>query len=284
MDILTAMKKALAFMEDRLWEDINAQDAALEAGISLLFLQKGFTVMTGMTTAEYIRSRRLALAAARMAETDDKVIDIALDCFYETPESFTRAFSRFHGVTPTQVRSGAAYRAFPPFTITLSIKGGNSMEYKIAPNFPHRLIGYARNFTAEEVSASKAIPAFWGEIYDKHSTEMAFGENHIGEYGVCIDNADGSVRYLVAGRYEGGRVPENMEVVSFPAGDWAVFDSVGPNPQAIQQLNYKIWNEWLPGNPEYELRGSGSIEWYDPECTSEEKCHSAVWLPVQRKR
>lgn len=283
MDILTAMKKALAFMEDRLCEDISSRDVADEAGISLLFLQKGFTVMTGMTTAEYIRSRRLALAAARMAETDDKVIDIALDCFYETPESFTKAFTRFHGVTPTQVRSGAAYRAFPPFTITLSIKGGNSMNYKIAPVFPHRLIGYARIFTAEEVSTSKAIPAFWDEVYAAHHTEKVFTENRIGEYGACIDNADGSVRYLVAGRYEGGEVPGNMEVITLPVGEWAVFEEIGPLPSSIQQLNYKIWNEWLPGNPEYELRGNTSIEWYDPESTEEDKCHTAVWLPVQKK-
>ena len=74
-----------------------------------------------------------------------------------------------------------------------------------------------------------------------------------------------------------------IALITLPVGEWAVFEEVGPLPSSIQQLNYKIWNEWLPGNPEYELRGNTSIEWYDPESTEEDKCHTAVWLPVQKK-
>jgi AraC family transcriptional regulator len=95
--------------------------------------------MTGYGIGEYIRNRRLYLAALDLKETKDKVIDIALRYCYETPESFTKAFSRFHGVTPSQVRSGASITTFLPLTITLSIQGGKQMDYKITPMFPFKV-------------------------------------------------------------------------------------------------------------------------------------------------
>ena len=111
-------------------------------------------------------------------------------------------------------------------------------------------------------------------------------ENCIGEYGVCIDDiGEDKFRYLVAGKYTGGEVPEGMVVYEFPRGDWAVFDCIGPIPEALQSLNTQIVKEWLPGNPDYELCGNASAEWYD--CVNGEKTdkdyHSAIWIPVKKK-
>ena len=83
----------------------------------------------------------------------------------------------------------------------------------------------------------------------------------------------------------GGEVPEGMTLYEFPRNDWAVFNCVGPIPEALQSLNTKIFREWLPGNPDYELSGSASVEWYD--CVNGEKIdpdyHSAIWVPVKKK-
>ena len=115
-------------------------------------------------------------------------------------------------------------------------------------------------------------------------------DNCIGEYGVCIDDesiADqGKICYLVAGKYVGGEVPEGMKVYEFPQGEWAIFDCVGPVPEALQSLNTRIFREWLPGNPDYEISGNANVEWYD--CMNGEKTdpdyHSAIWIPVKRKQ
>ena len=117
--------------------------------------------------------------------------------------------------------------------------------------------------------------------------EQALIDNCIGEYGVCIDDiGGGKFRYLVAGKYTGGDVPEGMVVYEFPRSDWAVFNCIGPIPDALQSVNTRIFREWLPGNPEYELCGNASVEWYD--CVNGEKTdpdyHSAIWVPVKRKR
>ena len=111
-------------------------------------------------------------------------------------------------------------------------------------------------------------------------------DNCIGEYGVCIDDVGGGrFRYLIAGKYTGGPVPEGMVLYEFPRHEWAVFDCVGPCPQTLQSVNTRIFQEWLPGNPDYELSGNATVEWYD--CINGEMTdpdyHSAIWVPVQRK-
>ena len=296
MEWLSAIRAAIDYMENHLTDNISAQDVAGQVFLSPFFLQRGFSLMTGYGIGEYLRNRRLYQAALDLQRTDEKVIDIALRCCYETPESFTKAFVRFHGATPTQVRDGAAVNVFLPLTIKLSIQGGHQMEYKITPMFPFKVIGFQKVFDNE--TAYDEIPKFWDEICEKYATsvyagnapanpyEQALMDNCIGEYGVCIDDiGGGKFRYLVAGKYTGGDVPEGMTVYEFPRSDWAVFDCIGPIPKALQTVNTRIFREWLPGNPDYELCGNASMEWYD--CVNGEKTdpdyHSAIWVPVRKK-
>ena len=296
MEWLTAVRTAIRYMEAHLEDDISAQDVADQVYLSPFFLQRGFSLMTGYSISEYLRNRRLYQAALDLKGTEEKVIDIAFRYGYETPESFTKAFSRFHGVTPSQVRDGAAVRVFLPLTIKLSVQGGNQMDYKITPMFPFRVIGFQKVFDNE--SAYAEIPKFWNETCEKYAYsvyagnapanpyEQALVDNCIGEYGICIDDVGGGkFRYLIAGKYTGGTVPEGMVVYEFPRNEWAVFNCIGPNPQTLQSMNTRIFSEWLPGNPDYELSGNATVEWYD--CVNGEMTdpdyHSAIWVPVKKK-
>ena len=296
MEWLSAIRAAIDYMEKHLTDDISAQDVAGQVFLSPFFLQRGFSLMTGYGIGEYLRNRRLYQAALDLQRMDEKVIDIALRYGYETPESFTKSFSRFHSATPTQVRDGAAVNVFLPLKIKLSIQGGHQMEVKITPMFPFKVIGFQKVFDNENAYAE--IPKFWDEICEKYAAnvyagnapsnpyEQALMDNCIGEYGICIDDiGGGKFRYLVAGKYTGGDVPEGMIVYEFPRCDWAVFDCIGPIPEALQTVNTRIFSEWLPGNPDYELCGNASVEWYD--CVNGEKTdpdyHSAIWVPVRKK-
>ncbi|MBR5113846.1 MAG: AraC family transcriptional regulator [Oscillospiraceae bacterium] len=297
MEWLTCIRGAIDYIEHHLTDDLSVQEVADRVYLSPFFLQRGFSVMTGMGMSEYIRGRRLYLAACELQNSDDRVIDIALRYGYETPESFTKAFSRFHGATPSQVRAGAAVTRFLPVTIKLSVQGGYQMDYKIAPMFPFKVIGFQKIFDME--TSYREIPEYWDEICEKYAKnvyagnapanpyEQALVDNCIGEYGVCIDDiGGGKFRYLIAGKYTGGDVPEGMAVYEFPRGEWAVFNCIGPNPETLQRVNTQIFREWLPGNPEYELCGNATVEWYD--CVNGEKTdpdyHSAVWVPVRKRR
>ena len=274
MEWLTGIRSAIDFIENNLENDISVQDVADKVFISPIFLQRGFSLMTGFSVGEYIRNRRLYQAALDLVNTEDLVIVIAYRYCYETPESFTKAFSRFHGVTPSQVRNSTPFKPFLPIKINLTVQGGNNMDYKITSKAGFKVIGFQKVFDSETSYAE--IPKFWDEICGKYANnvwagntpanafEKAVADNNIGEYGICIDDIGGSkFRYLIAGKYEGGEVPEGMEVFEFPVGDWAVFDIFGPCPGALQSVNTKIFTEWLPGNPEYEISGNANVEWYD---------------------
>lgn len=297
MDWLTCVRKAIDYMEEHLAEDIGVADVAEQVYISPFFLQRGFSVMTGCGLGEYLRNRRLYEAARELQNTEDRVIDIAFRYLYDSPESFAKAFSRFHGATPSQVRAGASpIRVFLPLRINLTVQGGQQMDFKITPMFPFKVIGFQREFDYE--NSYREIPLFWDEICAKYAAsvyagnapanpyEQALVDNCIGEYGVCIDDIPGGrFRYLIAGKYTGGPVPEGMAVYEFPRGDWAVFNCVGPIPESLQALNTRIFQEWLPGNQDYELCGNATVEWYD--CVNGEKddpdYRSAIWVPVKRK-
>ena len=169
------------------------------------------------------------------------------------------------------------------------------MEYKIVKLFGMKLIGFQREFSME--NSYEEIPKYWDELCEKYAYnvyagnppanayEKALMDNCIGEYAVCIDDIGGDTfRYMVAGKYTGGEVPEGMALYEFPMGDWAIFECVGPIPESLQALNTRIFQEWLPNNPDYELSGNANVEWYD--CTGEKDdpdYRSAIWIPVKRK-
>lgn len=298
MEWLTCLREALNYIEAHLEEPLTVGEIAKHVYLSPFYLQKGFQVMTGFSIGEYIRNRRLSEAARVLAATKEKIIDVALRYGYETPESFTKAFTRFHGITPSKARSAPeAIRCFPPLHLHMEITGGNNMDYVVSPMWGMKLIGFERVFTMEEAYAE--IPKFWDEICETYCThtiyagkapscpeEHAIIDNCIGEYGVCIDDlGEGKFRYLIAGKYAGGEVPKSMTLVELPAGEWAKFRSIGPIPEALQALNTRVFREWLPGNPDFEIAGGYNIEWYscDGEKTDADY-QSGIWVPVKRKK
>ena len=164
------------------------------------------------------------------------------------------------------------------------------MDYivKTLPSFI--VIGIQRIFDNE--TAYKEIPKFWDEVMDKYfgkepsnEFEKAINKYSIGEYGICIDDLDnGKFRYLIAGIYNGGDIPNGMVVYEFKEELWAIFNCYGPLPNALQSVNTRIYKEWLPGNPDYELSGVASIEWYDTVGnTLDNNYHSKIMIPVIKK-
>ena len=297
MEWITCIKKAIKYIDDELLAVKGPEEVAEYVHISPMYLQRGFQIMTGYTIGEYIRNRRLYLAAMELVKSEEKVIDIAYKYGYETPESFTKAFTRFHSATPSEVRKDRTrIKPFLPLRVNIVIQGGSSMDFTVEKMAGFTVIGFSREF-AFDTSYSE-IPKFWDEIMQKYSArlfagnapaneiEQAICENRIGEFGVCIDDIgkDGKFRYMIAGRYMGGNVPPEMELYELPESEWAKFRCIGAMPEAMQTVNTQIWNEWLPGNGEYELAGKYNIEWYSSSGTMQsDDYQSGIWIPVNRK-
>ena len=131
MDWINAVKTAVDYIEEHIADDVKVSDVSDCVHISPYYFQKGFAMLSGCTVSEYMRNRRLALAAGELA-AGEKVIDVALKYGYDSPDSFTKAFTRFHKVSPSAVQKGEALiKSFAPLKINISLKGGYIMEYKI---------------------------------------------------------------------------------------------------------------------------------------------------------
>ena len=298
-------------METHMLSDISAKDVADAVHISPSYFQKSFKIVTGYSIGEYLRNRRLYLAGLDMlnaaptdgspsqknpkALTDKTVLKLAYKYGYDTPESFTKAFSRFHGVSPTQLKSQPTkIKVFLPLIVEISIRGGNKMEFQLEKRQSMQMIGLERIFSYD--TSYQDIPKFWCEFCSRYCTQdtpaspeeqairQTIAECIVGEFGVCVEDIDDGehFHYYIAGAYQGGAVPEGMSVFEIPASEWAKFNCIGRIPQNLQTVNTRIFSEWLPGNQEFEMSMPMNIEWYSNGDTNSDDYVSAVWIPVKR--
>lgn len=272
------IQNAVKYIEENLTEDIQISDIASAAYVSEFHFRRIFSVLCGFTIGEYIRSRRLTLAAQELSATDIKVIDAAVKYGYDSPDSFAKAFTRFHGISPSAAKEkGANLKSFAPLQIKLTLKGGTIMEYRIVEKAAFTVMGRSRRFSAD--TSYDEIPKFW----DEH---MQSGENKkvCGMYGICLDGDGKNFDYLIADNYlPCNDIPEGYVTRVIPAGTWAVFPCRGALPKALQDVNTKIWSEWLPNCKDYKLAGNYNIEMYTPLCDDPDDYYSEIWIPVEKK-
>ena len=132
MDSLKKMNEALSYIEENLTHDIDLKEVARLALCSEYHFQRMFSFLAGVTLSEYIRRRRLTLAAFELTNSNLRIIDLAVKYGYSSADSFTRAFQSLHGITPSTARNNnQSLKAYPRITFQLSIKGGIEMNYRI---------------------------------------------------------------------------------------------------------------------------------------------------------
>ncbi|HBZ64589.1 MAG TPA: AraC family transcriptional regulator [Lachnospiraceae bacterium] len=285
MDWMNAIGESIQYIEKHLADEITLEEIANHVCISSFYLQKGFSFACGITISEYIRNRRMALAGNDLLAGYAKVIDIALKYGYDSPDSFTKAFTRFHGVTPAKVRKDhSMLKSFAPLKIKLSIEGGYLMDYKIEKKAAFTVIANSGTFSYE--NAKEVIPQFWQQHFKEGKGNVVCGV-----YGINIDEKMGkdSFEYLIADPYEDGRkVPDGFVTRTIPEFNWAVFPCKGPLPSALQDVNTKIFTEWLPALRDYEFAAGYCVEMYDDPTkfskgTMDENYYSEIWIPVKKK-
>lgn len=279
MELVESLNFALQYIERHLLDETDSERAAKHVGLSRFYLERTFAALTGLSVSEYIRARRLTLAAQELITGDQKVIDLALKYGYDTPESFTKAFSRFHGVTPTSARRmSTLLRCQNPLAITIKMEGVEIMNYKMEQMDAFTVMGIEESFHMD--SSLQEIPKFWGEFMQKGLYEKVCPM-----FGICFDaDANGNFPYLIGEVLQPGKeVPEGLVTREIPAHLWARFACTGPMPGAIQNVTRQIYSEWLPTNGTYEVAQNVEIEMYSEGDTTSANYYSEVWIPVKKK-
>lgn len=278
-----SIRDALGYIEEHLTEELTIEAISRQVHFSPYYFQKGFSLLCDFTVSDYIRFRRLALAASELVATDQKIIEIALKYGYQSPDSFTKAFTRFHGCTPSEARKGSPIKAFAPLSIKFQLTGGATMEYKMVEKEAFTVVGLQEEFSYEE--AKQAIPKFW-ENYLKSSVAKTVAP----VFGVNSDVAMTGDRfqYLIGDVTKGQNLPTECTKQEIPAFTWAVFACKGPMPTKIQEVNRQIYEEWLPSSRDYEIAAGYCIEYYDdpssyPQGVQDKAYYAEIWIPVKKK-
>ena len=292
MDWITGIQKAVDYTEAHLTGEIDYEAAAKEACSSVFHFQRMFHMLCGYTLGDYIRMRRLTLAADDLMKSKEKVIDIALKYGYDTPESFCRAFARFHGITPTEARRGRNVKSFSRLSVKLILSGGNTMDYRIEKKEAFRIICKRKQVTKPQgETATTDISAFWKECTTDGTIPalcqyIPANPRLGGVLGICFssDLEDSGFPYGIGVEYNGAPVEDSsLEVVELPAYTYAVFQCKGQMPEAFVKTYRQICTEFFPqGSYEYgygvELEVYPSADVQDPNYTCE------IWIAVKEKK
>jgi AraC family transcriptional regulator len=290
------MNTAISYIEDNLDGEIDYRKAAEKACCSLFHFQRMFFAIIGVTPAEYIRRRRLTLAARELTSADVKVIDVALKYGYDSPDSFTRAFRNVHGISPQAARRpGVKLAAFPRISFYVSLKGRSVMDYKLVEKPAFDVIGTSKKFTTVNKENLKKIPQFWSEfkksrdyktVCDLITAEKETTVTGPTLLGVCIPNENKNLEeffYAIGVESSSKKALVGFETIYIPALTWAIFDANGPAEKSVQEATESIYQEWFPSTG-YEEAAAPELEVYPAGDTDNPDYRCQIWVPINKKK
>lgn len=281
MEWIDRLNDAISYIEEHLTVEMDYEQLGRIACCSSYHFQRMFTYMAGIPLSEYIRRRKMSLAAVDLREKDAKIIDVAEKYGYHSPTAFNRAFQSVHGIAPSVVKNeGVSVKSFPPVSFKITIKGAEEMNYRIETKDSFRIVGVSVPLNKDIEQNFMVIPSKWQEITENGTLQKLIGMMDtppMGVLGVSTCNDTEPWKYYIA--VSTSQTQEDFEEYTVPAATWAIFSGQGTN-QSIQELEQRIVTEWLPTSG-YEYGNAPDIEVYlnpDPQNAQYE-----VWIPVRKK-
>lgn len=281
MEWIERFNNVINYIEENITQQIDYGEIAKIACCSSYHFQRMFTYMAGIPLSEYIRKRKMSLAAVDLQSGNEKVIDIAGKYGYNSPTAFNRAFQSIHRISPSAVKSGNVYvKSFPPLSFKLVVKGVEELNYRIEAKEAFRIIGVSAPLSKELEENFFVIPQMWQNCVINGTIEKLskmISTSPTGLLGISVCNDTEQWKYFIA--VATAQLCPEFEEYTVPATTWAIFPGTGTN-QSVQELERRIFTEWLPTSG-YEYGNAPDIEVYinpDPENTVFE-----VWVPVRKK-
>lgn len=281
MEWIERLNQAIDYIEEHLTDEIDTAKLGQIACCSSYHFQRMFSYMAGVPLSEYIRRRKMSLAAVDLQGNDRKIIDVAEKYGYQSPTAFNRAFQSVHGIAPSAVKNeGVSVKSFPRIRFKITVKGVEEMNYRIETKEAFRIVGVSVPLHKDIEKNFEVIPSKWQEISMDGTLQSLIGmmdTEPMGVLGVSTCNDTESWRYYIA--VSSSQAKGELEEYLVPATTWAIFPGEGTN-QSIQELERRVVTEWLPTSG-YEYGNAPDVEVYlnpDPQNAKYE-----VWIPVVKK-
>ena len=291
MDLLEKMNDALSYIEDNLTNEIDFKEVARKAFCSEYHFKRMFSFLAGIPLSEYIRRRRITLAAFELINSTTRIIDVAVKYGYNSPDSFTRAFQSMHGVTPSEARhNGQILKSYPRMSFQLSIKGGEQMNYRIVEKEAFRIVGIKKRVPIIFNGVNPEIASMWASL-DPKGIDTLKNLSNVEPLGLLSASTNFSEERMEErgelDHYIGVATtkdcPEHLAQLDVHASTWGVFEAVGSFPGTLQNVWGRIYSEWFPSS-NYEQSEGPEILWNEHKDVSSPTFRSEIWIPVLKRK
>lgn len=279
MNLIKPFNDTIDYIERVLNDEIDEKQVASLSGYSFAMFSRLFSILTDMTLSEYIRNRRLSEAAILLRETDKKIIDIAMNYGYESPDSFTTAFKNIHGYTPSEVRNGKPFKLVSRVQLALSVRGGRSMKITIQKKKAFIVAGIN-----EQSINSSLCSSVWDKLYGKYSHDelASLGEGQ--SVGVCHDIENpGTINYMAGYIVKDANKAENMglDILEVEEAEYAIVELTGSVPECIHN-GWKYAMEVFFPEYGYVHSGSPDFEYYYEGDIDNKDYKMELWIPITK--
>ena len=291
MNWIQGIQRAIDYVEAHITEEIDFEEVAKQAYSSSFHFQRVFGILCVFSLGEYSRMRRLSLAGEELSRGNAKIIDAALKYGYDTPESFSRAFARFHGITPSEARHGGKVKIFTPLSVKLTFTGGSKMDYRIEKREAFQVVCKRKRVgKPQSANATPDITAMWQEFGADGTMGRLIAclpEHPVmkGLLGICFSSELNAKQfpYGIGVEYDGRPIDDDLEVVTIPAHTYAVFTSKGKMPDAFIETYHRIVTEFFPQSAQYEYAENVEFEVYSSADISDPDYQCEIWIAVNEK-
>lgn len=279
MNLIKSFNDTIDYIETVLNDEIDEKQVAHLSGYSFAMFSRLFPILADMTLSEYIRNRRLSEAAILLRETDKKIIDIAMKYGYKSSDSFTTAFKKFHGYTPSDVKKGKAFKIVSPVQLAMSVTGGRSMNVKIERKGSMIVAGVDKKSISPSFCSS-----VWGELYDicTHEELAALGDGM--SVGVSHDSSNPSeINYLAGYIIEDIEIAKSkgLDILSIAEAEYAMIELEGIVPDCIHKGWKYALEVFLPEHG-YIHSGAPDFEYYYEADMMSPDYKMELWVPIKK--
>lgn len=281
MNIIQAFNNTIDYIEQSLDSEIDENKIMSISTYSYAMFGRIFSVLTDYTLSEYIRLRRLTKSAVELRDTDNKIVDIAVKYGWDSSNSFTFAFKKFHNHTPTEVRNGAPFKLFTPIKLSLTVKGGNNMKVRIENKNGFKIAGLSKKSTP-----SSDFPKIWQDLFKKASFDDLIKLGSGISYGACFEHTNKTAFSYMAGfdvKNEDMAKQMGLEILDIPPAQYAIIKLKGKIPDSIHKGWKYVLEEFFPeqsykhaGSPDFEVYSEGDM--YSDDYVME------LWVPIEKER
>lgn len=287
--MLKQLNEIIEYIEQHLTDDISLKEIAKLAGVSDYHFRTIFYYITGMTIPEYIKTRRLSEANTELLN-GAKVTDVAFKYGYQSVDGFTRAFKKWSGFLPSEVKKLGITKTVPKFTFKITVQGGKAMEVRIIEKEAFKIAGVKKRVPMQFEGVNNEIIKLAESITEDQRLEMRSLQN-VEPYEIVNASYDadyefkeekGYLTHMIGVLTTKDEISDQLDVVEVAAGTWAVFPNEGPFPESLQQTMARTYSEWLPTS-DYEVIEAPSFSFTKMDQVKKDFAYSEIWIPVKKK-